>query len=50
MSFQFLVVFFLNTDSVHDRDLENEVEDESMAFEELAYKKPSRKKGRCGKW
>ncbi|KFV47944.1 TPR and ankyrin repeat-containing protein 1, partial [Gavia stellata] len=35
---------------VHDRDLENEVEDESMAFEELVYKKPSRKKGRCGKW
>ncbi|XP_010072899.1 PREDICTED: TPR and ankyrin repeat-containing protein 1 [Pterocles gutturalis] len=34
---------------VHDRDLENEVEDESMAFEELFYKKPSRKKGRCGK-
>uniref|UniRef100_A0A8C2TV57 Tetratricopeptide repeat and ankyrin repeat containing 1 n=1 Tax=Coturnix japonica TaxID=93934 RepID=A0A8C2TV57_COTJA len=36
-------------DFVHD-DLENEVEDESMAFEELAYKKPSRKKGRYGKW
>ncbi|XP_033917853.1 TPR and ankyrin repeat-containing protein 1 [Melopsittacus undulatus] len=35
---------------VHDRDLEDEVEDESMAFEELVYKKPSRKKGRCGKW
>ncbi|XP_009581848.1 PREDICTED: TPR and ankyrin repeat-containing protein 1-like, partial [Fulmarus glacialis] len=35
---------------VHDRDLENEVEDESMAFEELVYKKLSRKKGRCGKW
>ncbi|XP_040446265.1 TPR and ankyrin repeat-containing protein 1 isoform X1 [Falco naumanni] len=34
---------------VHDKDLENEVEDESMAFEELAYKKPSRKKGRYGK-
>ncbi|NWW88824.1 TRNK1 protein, partial [Rhynochetos jubatus] len=34
----------------HDRDLDNEVEDESMAFEELVYKKPSRKKGRCGKW
>ncbi|XP_027584944.2 TPR and ankyrin repeat-containing protein 1 [Pipra filicauda] len=34
---------------VHDKDLENEVEDESMAFEELAYKKISRKKGRCGK-
>ncbi|KFQ26340.1 TPR and ankyrin repeat-containing protein 1, partial [Mesitornis unicolor] len=34
---------------VHDRDLENEVEDESMAFEELFYKKPSRKKGRRGK-
>ncbi|NXV83306.1 TRNK1 protein, partial [Atlantisia rogersi] len=34
---------------VHDRDLEDEVEDESMAFEELVYKKPSRKKGRCGK-
>ncbi|NXK44072.1 TRNK1 protein, partial [Chauna torquata] len=37
-------------DFVHDKDLENEVEDESMAFEELFYKKPSRKKGRCGKW
>ncbi|NXC41260.1 TRNK1 protein, partial [Penelope pileata] len=36
-------------DFVHDRDLENEVEDESMAFEELVYKKP-RKKGKCGKW
>ncbi|XP_050746673.1 TPR and ankyrin repeat-containing protein 1 isoform X2 [Gymnogyps californianus] len=35
---------------VHDRDLENEVEDESMAFEELVCKKLSRKKGRCGKW
>ncbi|KFO94706.1 TPR and ankyrin repeat-containing protein 1, partial [Buceros rhinoceros silvestris] len=34
---------------VHDGDLENEVEDEIMAFEELAYKKPSRKKGRCGR-
>ncbi|NXC28013.1 TRNK1 protein, partial [Campylorhamphus procurvoides] len=34
---------------VHDKDLENEVEDESMAFEELVYKKLSRKKGRCGK-
>ncbi|NWR55162.1 TRNK1 protein, partial [Bucorvus abyssinicus] len=34
---------------VHDRDLENEVEDEIMAFEELVYKKPSRKKGRCGR-
>ncbi|XP_009953660.1 PREDICTED: TPR and ankyrin repeat-containing protein 1, partial [Leptosomus discolor] len=34
---------------VHDRDLENEVEDESMAFEELVYKKRSRKKGRSGK-
>ncbi|KAK2517096.1 hypothetical protein Q9233_013397 [Columba guinea] len=34
---------------VHDRDLENEVEDESMAFEELVNKKLSRKKGRCGK-
>ncbi|NXW58703.1 TRNK1 protein, partial [Eurystomus gularis] len=34
---------------VGDRDMENEVEDESMAFEELFYKKPSRKKGRCGK-
>ncbi|XP_074006564.1 TPR and ankyrin repeat-containing protein 1 isoform X1 [Numenius arquata] len=34
---------------VHDRDFENEVEDESMAFEELFYKKPSRKKGRRGK-
>jgi len=43
-------LFVLNTDFVHDRDLENEVEDESMAFEELAYKKPSRKKGRYGKW
>ncbi|XP_053914940.1 TPR and ankyrin repeat-containing protein 1 isoform X2 [Cuculus canorus] len=35
---------------VHGRDLENEVEDESLAFEELVYKKPSRKKGRYGKW
>ncbi|NWU99885.1 TRNK1 protein, partial [Upupa epops] len=35
--------------SVHDRDLENEVEDEIMAFEELVSKKLSRKKGRCGK-
>ncbi|NXY45550.1 TRNK1 protein, partial [Ceuthmochares aereus] len=35
---------------VHDRDLENEVEDESLAFEELVYKKPSRRKGRYGKW
>ncbi|NXH15878.1 TRNK1 protein, partial [Bucco capensis] len=34
---------------VHDGDLENEVEDESMAFEELYYKKPSRKRGKCGK-
>ncbi|NXS59394.1 TRNK1 protein, partial [Brachypteracias leptosomus] len=34
---------------VHDRDMENEVEDESMAFEELFYKKPSRRKGRRGK-
>ncbi|XP_074431507.1 TPR and ankyrin repeat-containing protein 1 isoform X2 [Larus michahellis] len=34
---------------VHDRDLENEVEDASMAFEELFYKKLSRKKGRYGK-
>ncbi|NXU87811.1 TRNK1 protein, partial [Xiphorhynchus elegans] len=34
---------------VHDKDLENEVEDESMAFEELVYKKLSRKKGRSGK-
>ncbi|NWR71388.1 TRNK1 protein, partial [Centropus unirufus] len=34
---------------VHDKDLENEVEDESLAFEELVYKKPSRKKGRYGK-
>ncbi|KFP74594.1 TPR and ankyrin repeat-containing protein 1, partial [Acanthisitta chloris] len=33
---------------VHDKDLEND-EDEIMAFEELAYKKLSRKKGRCGK-
>ncbi|NXP52019.1 TRNK1 protein, partial [Heliornis fulica] len=33
----------------HDRDLEDEVEDESMAFEELVSKKPSRKKGRIGK-
>ncbi|XP_008939185.1 PREDICTED: TPR and ankyrin repeat-containing protein 1-like, partial [Merops nubicus] len=32
--------------SVHDRDLENEVEDESMAFEELFHKKRSRKRGR----
>ncbi|NXI49840.1 TRNK1 protein, partial [Chloroceryle aenea] len=31
---------------VHNGDLENEVEDESMAFEELFYKKLSRKKGR----
>ncbi|XP_072709795.1 TPR and ankyrin repeat-containing protein 1 [Ciconia boyciana] len=35
---------------VHDTDLENEVEDESMAFEELVSKKRSRKKGRHGKW
>ncbi|NWS71047.1 TRNK1 protein, partial [Crotophaga sulcirostris] len=35
---------------VHDRDLENEVEDESLAFEELVHKKPSRKKGRYRKW
>ncbi|NXI89977.1 TRNK1 protein, partial [Psophia crepitans] len=34
---------------VHDRDLENEVEDEITAFEELVSKKPSRKKGRYGK-
>ncbi|XP_054671499.1 TPR and ankyrin repeat-containing protein 1 isoform X2 [Grus americana] len=34
---------------VHDRDLENEVEDESTAFEELVCKKLSRKKGRYGK-
>ncbi|NXU52297.1 TRNK1 protein, partial [Turnix velox] len=34
---------------VHNRDLENEVEDGSMDFEELFYKKPSRKKGRFGK-
>ncbi|XP_071417547.1 TPR and ankyrin repeat-containing protein 1 isoform X2 [Pithys albifrons albifrons] len=34
---------------VHDKDMENEVEDESMAFEELVYKKLGRKKGRCGK-
>ncbi|NXM78890.1 TRNK1 protein, partial [Serilophus lunatus] len=34
---------------VLDKDLENEVEDESMDFEELFHKKPSRKKGRCGK-
>ncbi|XP_027747610.1 TPR and ankyrin repeat-containing protein 1 isoform X2 [Empidonax traillii] len=34
---------------VHDKDLENEVEDESMAFEELVHKKLSRKKGRGGK-
>ncbi|NXJ66937.1 TRNK1 protein, partial [Rostratula benghalensis] len=33
----------------HDRDFENEVEDESLAFEELFHKKPLRKKGRCGK-
>ncbi|NXX79996.1 TRNK1 protein, partial [Urocolius indicus] len=35
--------------SVHDRDLENEVEDECMAFEELVCKKLSRKKGRFGR-
>ncbi|NXI38233.1 TRNK1 protein, partial [Galbula dea] len=35
--------------SVHDGDLENEVEDESMAFEELFHKKPLRKKGKYGK-
>ncbi|TRZ26625.1 hypothetical protein HGM15179_000506 [Zosterops borbonicus] len=34
---------------VHDKDLENEVEDEIMAFEELVHKKLSRKKGRHGK-
>ncbi|XP_068863754.1 TPR and ankyrin repeat-containing protein 1 [Aphelocoma coerulescens] len=34
---------------VHDKDLENEVEDEIMAFEELVHKKISRKKGRHGK-
>ncbi|NXF04537.1 TRNK1 protein, partial [Smithornis capensis] len=34
---------------VHDKDLENDEEDESMAFEELVHKKLSRKKGRCGK-
>ncbi|KAL2307735.1 hypothetical protein Nmel_000711 [Mimus melanotis] len=34
---------------VHDKDLENEVEDEIMAFEELVHKKRSRKKGRHGK-
>ncbi|XP_068008818.1 TPR and ankyrin repeat-containing protein 1 [Melanerpes formicivorus] len=34
---------------IHDGDLENEVEDESMAFEELFHKKRSRKKGKCGK-
>ncbi|NWV71951.1 TRNK1 protein, partial [Malurus elegans] len=34
---------------VQDKDLENEVEDESMAFEELVNKKRSRKKGRRGK-
>ncbi|NXY88396.1 TRNK1 protein, partial [Alcedo cyanopectus] len=34
---------------VHDRELEKEVEDESMAFEELFYKKLSRKKGKCVK-
>ncbi|KFP88590.1 TPR and ankyrin repeat-containing protein 1, partial [Apaloderma vittatum] len=35
--------------SEHDQDLENQVEDESMVFEELFYKKPSRRKGRCGR-
>ncbi|NXA75537.1 TRNK1 protein, partial [Thryothorus ludovicianus] len=34
---------------VHDKDMENEVEDEIMAFEELVHKKRSRKKGRHGK-
>ncbi|NXP07602.1 TRNK1 protein, partial [Thinocorus orbignyianus] len=34
---------------VHERDFENEVEDESVAFEELFHKKPLRRKGRCGK-
>ncbi|NXL60769.1 TRNK1 protein, partial [Chordeiles acutipennis] len=34
----------------HEKNLEDEVEDASMAFEELVYKKPLRKKGRCGKW
>ncbi|NXE98771.1 TRNK1 protein, partial [Menura novaehollandiae] len=34
---------------VHDKDLENEVEDEITAFEELVHKKLSRKKGRHGK-
>ncbi|NXA49639.1 TRNK1 protein, partial [Nothocercus julius] len=35
--------------SANDRDLENDVEDESMAFEELVYKKFARKKGRYRK-
>ncbi|NWX84042.1 TRNK1 protein, partial [Nothoprocta pentlandii] len=35
--------------TANDRDLENEVEDESMAFEELVYKKFARKKGRYRK-
>lgn len=39
----------IKEDFVHDRDLEDEVEDERMAFEELAWKKISRKKGRYGK-
>ncbi|XP_025957142.2 TPR and ankyrin repeat-containing protein 1 isoform X1 [Dromaius novaehollandiae] len=34
----------------HDRDLENDIEDESMAFEELVHKKASRRKGKCRKW
>lgn len=36
-------------DVVHDKDLEDEVEDEITAFEELVHKKHSRKKGRHGK-
>ncbi|XP_068526771.1 TPR and ankyrin repeat-containing protein 1 isoform X2 [Anas acuta] len=39
----------IKEDFVHDRDFEDEVEDERMAFEELAWKKISRKKGRYGK-
>ncbi|NXN99379.1 TRNK1 protein, partial [Rhinopomastus cyanomelas] len=35
--------------SAHDGDLENEVEDETRAFEELFPKRVSRDKGRCGK-
>lgn len=35
-------------DFVHDRDLEDEVEDERMAFEELAWKKTQEQKEDMG--